>query len=56
MLQARAIVLLATGGQKAGIVRRALDGPITTQVPASMLQLHPNVLAVLDRAAAARLT
>jgi glucosamine-6-phosphate deaminase len=45
--------LLATGRDKAGIVRRALSGPITTRVPASMLQLHPNVLVVLDRAAAA---
>lgn len=55
MLEGRAVVLLATGSGKAGIVRRALRGPVTTRVPASLLQLHPNVLVVLDQAAAARL-
>ena len=37
------------------IVARALHGPITTRVPASLLQAHPNVLVVLDRAAAGKL-
>jgi glucosamine-6-phosphate deaminase len=55
MLEARAVVLLATGADKAGVIGRALRGPITTRLPASMLQLHPNVLVVVDRAAAARL-
>jgi glucosamine-6-phosphate deaminase len=55
ILRARRVVLLATGGQKAAIVRRALAGPITTAVPASFLQTHPDLIAVLDRAAAARL-
>jgi glucosamine-6-phosphate deaminase len=52
---ARGVILLATGRDKATIVRRALAGPVTTSVPASLLQTHPNGLAVLDRAAAARL-
>jgi glucosamine-6-phosphate deaminase len=52
ILSARGIVLLATGRAKAAIVRRALTGPITTRVPASLLQLHPNVVVVLDRDAA----
>ena len=55
ILRARGIVLLATGRSKAAIVRRALEGPITTRVPASLLQLHPNVVVVLDRDAAAKL-
>ena len=55
ILGARAVVLLATGAGKADIVRRALTGPITTRVPASFLQAHPNAIAVLDRAAASRL-
>jgi len=55
MLEARAVVLLATGSDKAGVIGRALRGPITTRLPASMLQLHPNVLVVIDRAAATRL-
>jgi glucosamine-6-phosphate deaminase len=55
ILSARGVVLLATGRSKASIVRRALEGPITTRVPASLLQLHPNVVVVLDRDAAAKL-
>ena len=49
------VVLLATGKSKAAIVRRALEGAITTRVPASLLQAHPHVVAVLDREAAALL-
>ena len=55
ILGARQIILLVTGAAKAGMVARALTGPITTRVPASLLQAHPNVLVILDRAAAARL-
>ena len=55
ILSARGVVLIATGREKAEIVRLALAGLVTTRVPASLLQLHPNVVAVLDRAAAARL-
>jgi glucosamine-6-phosphate deaminase len=55
ILSARHVVLLATGAAKAGIVGKALTGPITTRVPASLLQVHPKAVVVLDRAAAARL-
>ena len=55
ILQARSVLLLATGRAKAGVVARALEGPITTRVPASLLQAHPNCVVVLDRAAASRL-
>lgn len=51
ILGARGVILLATGPSKARIVRRALVGPVTSLVPASLLQWHPNVLVVLDRAA-----
>ena len=53
ILAARSIVLVATGGAKADAVRRALRGPVTTRVPASLLQLHPSVELFLDAAAAA---
>ena len=52
ILQARAIVLLATGSAKARCVAGALRGPITPALPASFLQLHPNVDVMLDAAAA----
>ena len=55
LLRARRVILLATGSSKARIVARALEGPVTTRVPASLLQTHPNVTAVIDRAASARL-
>lgn len=55
ILAARRIVLLATGKEKASIVARALNGRVTTRVPASLLQGHPDVVVVLDQDAAARL-
>jgi len=55
ILRARRIVLLATGASKAGCVQRMIEGPMTTRVPASFLQLHPNAEVWLDCAAAARL-
>lgn len=52
ILSARHVLLLATGAGKASIVAKSLQGPITTRVPASLLQLHPRAVVVLDRAAA----
>ena len=51
VLDSRHIVLLASGSGKADVVRRALRGPITEAVPASALQMHPNVIAILDEEA-----
>jgi glucosamine-6-phosphate deaminase len=55
ILRARFLLLLATGRAKAQIVARALTGSITTGVPASLVQLHPASVAIVDRAAAAKL-
>lgn len=55
ILEARHVVLLATGGAKAAAVAAAVEGPVSAFCPASVLQLHPHVTAVLDEAAAARL-
>ncbi|MBY0013540.1 glucosamine-6-phosphate deaminase [Paenibacillus typhae] len=52
ILKARQIVLLVRGEEKAEAVRNALEGPITTQCPASLLQSHPNVVVLLDEGAA----
>jgi glucosamine-6-phosphate deaminase len=54
ILQARRVVLIATGARKAAAVRRMLEGPITTELPASFLQLHPKVTVMLDPAASPR--
>ena len=56
ILSARAIVLLATGKSKASCVERVINGPITTELPASFLQLHTNAELMLDEAAAGKLT
>jgi glucosamine-6-phosphate deaminase len=55
ILHARAIVLMATGSEKAGCVSAMIDGPLTTRTPASFLQLHPDVRVMLDQAAARKL-
>lgn len=49
---AREIWLLATGVQKAGILARTLDGPVTTDVPASLLRDHVRFRVIVDEAAA----
>jgi glucosamine-6-phosphate deaminase len=56
ILKARSIVLLAWGEHKSGMIRSAIEGPMTDAVPASFLQLHTNVKFVLDLHAAAELT
>jgi glucosamine-6-phosphate deaminase len=55
ILQARRIVLLATGASKAACVRQMVEGPLTTMLPASFLQLHARVEVMLDVAAAREL-
>jgi len=52
ILQARRIVLIATGASKARSVERMIRGPVTPRLPASFLQLHPNAEVWVDRAAA----
>lgn len=56
ILQARAIVLVASGRGKGRAIERMVNGPLTTRLPASFLQVHPDVEIVLDEAAAERLT
>lgn len=48
IMRARAILVVASGIDKAQIVRDAFFGPVTPRVPASILQLHPNVTIVVD--------
>ncbi|WP_030754172.1 glucosamine-6-phosphate deaminase [Streptomyces sp. NRRL F-5135] len=55
ILEARHLVLLATGEGKAEAVAQAVEGPVAAFVPASALQLHPHATVVVDEAAASRL-
>ena len=49
ILKAKHILLVARGADKAEIIKQALCGPITTAIPASLLQLHANVTVLLDK-------
>lgn len=55
ILDARHLILIATGAAKAEIVSLAVEGPVTSMVPASALQLHPHATVVLDEPAASQL-
>lgn len=55
ILQAKHIILLAFGEQKADAINKMVNGKITTAVPASILQKHPNVTVILDKQAASKL-
>ena len=56
ILDCQKLVLLATGANKAEAVAAALEGPVTAKVPASALQLHPDVTFILTEDAASGLT
>ncbi len=56
ILDSRRVLLLATGADKAEIIAKAVEGPVTSMISASALQLHPRCTVVVDEAAAARLT
>ena len=55
ILEAKVCLLLASGEKKARIWAEAIEGPVTAQVTASALQLHPHVVAICDEAAASQL-
>jgi len=56
IFKARTVYLMAWGQHKAHIIQQAIEGDISTSVPASFLQKHPNVKVVLDKGAAEELT
>ena len=55
IMEARHVVLLATGHAKAEAVALAVEGPLAAVVPASVLQLHPHATVIVDEAAASGL-
>ncbi|MEG2119064.1 MAG: glucosamine-6-phosphate deaminase [Pseudoflavonifractor sp.] len=55
IMLAKRILVVASGADKADAVYNAFRGPVTPGVPASILQLHPDVILVADRAALSRL-
>lgn len=55
IMKAKQILVVANGEDKADIVARAFFGPVTPQVPASILQFHPNVTVIVDAAAGSKI-
>lgn len=53
ILEAREVILVATGAAKAEMLALATEGPITSRISATALQLHPNCKVIADEAAAA---
>ncbi|WP_294540356.1 glucosamine-6-phosphate deaminase [uncultured Gemmiger sp.] len=51
IMQARKVLLVASGKDKASIVKKAFFGPVTPEVPASILQMHPDFILVGDEEA-----
>ena len=51
IMKARKILVVVSGEDKADAVAKAVQGPIAPEVPASILQLHPDVTIVGDEAA-----
>lgn len=55
IMQAKKVLILASGANKADAVAKMVKGEVTEAVPASVLQLHPDCTLIVDKAAAAKL-
>lgn len=55
IMQTRKLILVAKGAHKAEIIEKAILGPVTTDIPASVVQLHPNCEILLDADAGAKI-
>ncbi|MBL7084476.1 MAG: glucosamine-6-phosphate deaminase [Candidatus Aminicenantes bacterium] len=56
VMDAKMIILLASGKNKSEAVFKSIEGPVTAMVPASVLQLHPQVKIIIDEEASSLLT
>lgn len=56
ILKSKRVILMAWGEGKAGVIQKAVEGPVTDQIPATFLQGHQQTLFVLDEAASSKLT
>jgi glucosamine-6-phosphate deaminase len=55
IMDARMVVLLAFGASKANAIAQTVEGPISSMMPASILQMHPVAKVILDGAASSQL-
>ena len=56
VLDAKSLLMLVTGTRKADIIAKAIEGPMTSMVSGSAIQLHPDCTVIVDEEAAAKLT
>ncbi len=56
VMDAKKILLIASGKDKAEAVKAMIEGPVTTECPASVLQNHPDTVVIVDKDAASLLT
>lgn len=56
IMRAKCLLMLANGEDKAEAVANMYQAPVSTRCPATFLQIHPNVIVLLDRAAASKLS
>lgn len=56
IMSAQKVVLMAFGDKKADAIKKTIEGPVTEQVPASILQRHPDATIIIDKAAASKLS
>ncbi len=55
ILKARRVIMMAWGEGKAAVIKKAVEGPVTDQIPSSFLQKHADCLVVLDQASSSEL-
>ena len=55
IMEARKILFLVSGENKADILQKVVEGPVTSMSPASALQMHPNTILIVDESAASKL-
>ena len=55
IMDSASLMLYAFGEGKAEIISKAVEGPVSAMVPASILQMHPSVKVIVDEAAASQL-
>lgn len=56
VMKARQLLLIVNGSSKAGILKQVLEGPVTEDIPASLLTLHPNITIIADQEATSKLS
>jgi len=56
IMETKEVILLANKANKADAIAKTIEGPVTEEVPASLLQEHPNVTFLVEKEAASKLT